>query len=389
MTGLVRGDSANAADKVLEQVREQFSGDPKLLMVFASTEQPLDDLMPRLSNQLGESTVLGASTAGEFTEKGDAKGATSFIALDGDFVVKAGMGRDLGSNVESAVGTAINGYGDLEVEGYDHRTSILLLDPLVGTGEEAVLTAAMLLGDRARLAGGAAGDDLQMKATHVALGGEVASDAVVTAMLYSKNPLGVGVCHAHEPLSEAVEVTAADGALISEINGRPAWEVWQELAGPRASQQGFDVSNLSVEDEGAFLLSYEAGLPVGSNYKIRAPLARTENGAIQFACSIPQGAKIQITESCPDRQQQSAVEAARRAREQAGTNNLAAAIVFDCICRNLILKDRFGDAMSAVSGELGGVPLAGFETYGEIALDAGELSGFHNTTTVVLAVPED
>ena len=32
-------------------------------------------------------------------------------------------------------------------------------------------------------------------------------------------------------------------------------------------------------------------------------------------------------------------------------------------------------------------PLAGFETYGEIALDAGDMSGFHNTTTVVLALP--
>jgi len=41
-----------------------------------------------------------------------------------------------------------------------------------------------------------------------------------------------------------------------------------------------------------------------------------------------------------------------------------------------------------MSEELGGVPLAGFETYGEIALAAGDMSGFHNTTSVVLAFPE-
>ena len=44
--------------------------------------------------------------------------------------------------------------------------------------------------------------------------------------------------------------------------------------------------------------------------------------------------------------------------------------------------------MSAISDELGDVPLAGFETYGEIALDAGDMSGFHNTTTVVLTFPK-
>ena len=36
----------------------------------------------------------------------------------------------------------------------------------------------------------------------------------------------------------------------------------------------------------------------------------------------------------------------------------------------------------------GGAPIAGFETYGEIALDVGDMSGFHNTTSVVLAFPK-
>ena len=61
--------------------------------------------------------------------------------------------------------------------------------------------------------------------------------------------------------------------------------------------------------------------------------------------------------------------------------------MFDCICRNLILGPKFADAVKAMSAELGNVPLAGFETYGEIALDAGDMSGFHNTTSVVLAFP--
>jgi methyl-accepting chemotaxis protein len=64
-------------------------------------------------------------------------------------------------------------------------------------------------------------------------------------------------------------------------------------------------------------------------------------------------------------------------------------VVFDCICRNLILGERFGTAVRAISEELGNVPIAGFETYGEIALDVGDMSGFHNTTSVVLTFPED
>ena len=120
---------------------------------------------------------------------------------------------------------------------------------------------------------------------------------------------------------------------------------------------------------------------------IRAPLSRAADGSLGFACAIPEGAEFCITESVPDAQIESARHAAMQARERAGAK-LAGAIVFDCICRNLILGDRFSDAVDAIGAELGGVPLAGFETYGEIALAAGDMSGFHNTTTVVLAVPE-
>ena len=136
-----------------------------------------------------------------------------------------------------------------------------------------------------------------------------------------------------------------------------------------------------------FLLRFEAGLAAGAEYKIRAPLSRTPAGAISFACGVPEGAVIRITESAPKDQIESAREAARRAKVKLDGRPAAGAIVFDCICRNLILKDAFGSAVRAMVEELGGVPLAGFETYGEIALDAGDMSGFHNTTSVVLAFP--
>ena len=81
---------------------------------------------------------------------------------------------------------------------------------------------------------------------------------------------------------------------------------------------------------------------------------------------------------------------ARRPRRPAQLGGVApaGALVFDCICRNIILGPVFTDAVRGMSEELGGAPLAGFETYGEIALDKGDMSGFHNTTSVVLVFPE-
>jgi methyl-accepting chemotaxis protein len=378
----------DVARTLAEGARRKLEGsEPALVLVFASTKQPLGDLVPEVVRLFPASMVLAASTAGEFTEVGDAKGAACIFALAGQFKVFAGMGTQLKVSAESAVSQALEGL-PRQVHGYPHCTALLLLDPLAGNGEEATLIAASLLGDQVRLAGGAAGDDLRMKATQVACGGRTESDALVVALVFSKAPLGVGVCHGHEPLSSPLKVTRAEGNVVSELDGRPAWDVWRENTRERAASHGLDVEAIPEEGEGAYLLTYEAGLASGTGYKIRAPLSRGRDGSISFACGIPDGSVIRITESVPERQVESAREAARRARAQLGGRDPAGAIVFDCICRNLILGKDFARAVRGISEELGNAPLAGFETYGEIALDAGDMSGFHNTTSVVLAFPK-
>jgi methyl-accepting chemotaxis protein len=388
-TALADGTTEAAAAKLTASLKAKLEGGaPVLVMVFASTSQDLGELLGAAKQAFPSATVLGSSTAGEFTEERDAKGAVSALALSGDFVVHANMGLELRKDPEAAVRAALVG-APLEVPGYPYRTAILLLDPLSGASEEATFVASMLLGEHTPLAGGAAGDDLKMTSTQIGLDGRVASDALLIATLHSRAPLGVGVCHGHTSLGPPMKVTMADGNTVREVDGRPAWDVWAETTREAARALGKDPARLRAEDVGAFLLTFEAGLDTGAReMKIRAPLVRNEDGSLSFACGIPEGATIRITESVAERQVESAREAASRAKAGLNGRAVAGALVFDCICRNLILGSAFQTAIRGISEELGGVPVAGYETYGEIALSAGDMSGFHNTTTVVLAFPE-
>jgi len=385
-TALASGSAESAAEELALQIRLQLGeAEPKLLLVFASTEQPLSRVVAVLGAYFGRAALLGASTAGEFTERGDAKGSVAVFALAGDFRVFGGIGLGLKADPERAVSDAVDGV-PREVNGYPHRTGLLLLDPMAGNGEEVTLVAGSILGADVPLAGGAAGDDLKMVRTEVAWGAQAVTDALVIAQIFSKTPLGLGVCHGHRPLSGQLRVTKASGSVVSELDGKPAWPVWLEQTRERAKSLGVDVDTLAPGEEGAFLLRYEAGLAVGDEYKIRAPLSRAADGSINFACGIPEGTVIRITESNEEAQIASAREAARRAGAMLN-GPVAGAIVFDCICRNLILGADFKRAVRGISEDLGGAPIAGFETYGEIALAAGDMSGFHNTTSVVLAFP--
>jgi hypothetical protein len=387
-TALAGGHTEEASNALVGELRSKLDGaSPALVLLFASTTQRLDGVQRSIKAAFPGATVIGSSTAGEFTEQRDTKGSVSAFALAGDFRVFSGIGTGLKRDVEGAVQRALGG-GPSELAGYPHRTGILMLDPLSGNGEEATLIAAGLLGPDTPLVGGAAGDDLKMAETRVGLDTEVASDAVVAAVIFSKAPFGVGVCHGHDSLGAPMKVTRAEGNVVHEVDGRPAWDVWVDATRAAAAKTGRDPSRLSPDEVGAYLLTYEAGLDSGAaEMKIRAPLSKSASGALSFACGIAEGAGIRITESAPQRQVESAREAARRAKSNMNGGQVAGALVFDCICRNLILGDDFQVAVRAISEELGGVPLAGYETYGEIALAAGDMSGFHNTTTVVLAVP--
>jgi methyl-accepting chemotaxis protein len=384
----VEGTAQECAASLISQIKSRFGAvDPTLLFVFASTKQPLGALVGQITASFHKTCVLSASTAGEFTERGDHKGGVAAVAVHGDFKTFAGVGQGLSRDPEGALDFALDGL-PLTVDGYPHCTGVLLVDPFAGHAEDVTLLLAMRLGDGARIAGGAAGDDLQLKATHVGLGELVAHDAVVVLLVYSKTPLGIGVRHGHKACSVALTVTDAEGSLVKQIDGKPAWPTWREWVRPFAREAGIDVDTVSGDGIGALLLRFEAALDVGEEIKIRAPLL-LEGDSIRFAGEIPVGSKIRLTESTAARQIESAALAARQARSQVKNSRVSGAVVFDCICRNLILGDEFKTAVQQMSAELGGVPIAGFETYGEIALDAGDLSGFHNTTSVVLAFPED
>ncbi len=382
MTVIATERAASVDADLFSKLEGGLGGQPPVfLAVFASPEVELGAALKAFRERFPSACIMGSSTSGEFTEAGDGSKTVAVFALGGDFKAFGGLAAGLASSPAKAV-EAVLAAQPREVPGYDHRVAIVLLDPLAGHGEEAALLLAASLGD-VPLVGGAAGDDLAMTKTFVGFDSRVATDAIAVVTLFSKQPFGVGVVHGHRPCSTPLTATRVDGSVVLEIDGRPAWDVWRDHTAERARSVGLDPEG----NPGGYLLRYEAGLKVGDGYKVRAPLSPKPGGGILFATPILEGTVFTIMESHPPEQIASAVAAARAAKEPLGDAPVAGALVFDCICRKLILGDRYVEAIQDVSRELGGAPLCGFETYGEVALNSGDMSGFHNTTTVVLAFP--
>lgn len=365
--------------------------------VFCSPEYEYADVLEGIRDVIGpDAKLIGASSSGEFTEKAVSDGTVTVSLVASDTIkFFTGLGTDLSDGVAGAVNEAVETL-PASVEGYPHLSAINLHDGLAGISDQIAVVTQRNLGHDVSFAGGSAGDDLAMEATHVFHDDTIASDSVVIGLMASKEPVTITVDHGHSPISEPMTVTKAEGGTVLEIDGKPAFEAWREavesyLAGTDR-QVDFDaVENESMELLG-LLTEFEFGIEEGhgaisDGYKIRWPgLRLSKEGPLDFPVGVPEGTVVRVMHSPADEQIVSARDTATAAIQDA-SGTVAGGFIYDCACRSIILGENFDEAVNAMDEELG-VPFSGFETYGELCMERGQMSGYHNTTSVVMLLPE-
>ncbi len=394
VTGVSFGEDSFLVGKdVAGKALEKMKGEKiNLSIVFCSSDYNYAEVIKGIKEVTQNAPLIGCSSAGEFTEErvGKKSVCCALISSD-DHEFFLGYGNQLEKKGREAIKQAAGEFPEV-INDYPHLCCIELIDGLAKEGEEFTLTVNSIMGSLVRLIGGAAGDDLKFKETRVFVNNQISSDAIALCLIASKIPVGMGIKHGHKPWSHALNVTKSEGCVLYEVNGKPAFEVWKKHTRERAKEKfDIDVDKLSDPTEvGSYLIKYEAGLLTGMEYKIRVPLSANPDGSLNFGCPIPEDTIIKIMESSKEAQINSAREAAQLAVASLRGAKIAGALIFDCACRGLILGDDFSKAIKAIGEVIGeDVPFIGFETYGEIFMELGQLSGLHHTTTTVLLIPEN
>src|SRR5689334_19291353 len=92
---------ATDAAAVLQDLKAKVQNRPTLLVLFASTECPLEGLMSAAADVLPGITAIGCTTAGEFNEGHEGKGQFAAWLMGGDDVIAAaGIGTGLKADPE-------------------------------------------------------------------------------------------------------------------------------------------------------------------------------------------------------------------------------------------------------------------------------------------------
>lgn len=372
-----------AGESLGRQIRERFQGsEPDALIVFASPRNDYGTLLEALAATCAPRVMVGCSSAGEFTNEAVGEGITCAVALRSSEVrFAAALGQGITTDHEAVAQEIVAGFRGLEQHEYRYRTALILVDALAGHGQGLVEQLTHLTAGTYRFVGGGAGDDARFQRTHVFCGTETYTNAAVALEILSHKPIGIGVRHGWQPASPPFRVTAAEAMRLGSLNAIAAADVFEEHAA--AGGLTFDRA-----DPVPFFLHNILGIQTGDGHKLRVPLGVDPEGGVVCAAEIPVGATAHIMSCGGDSAAAAAAAAVRDALHQIEGHKPAAALFFDCVATRLRLGKEFGMELESLAAELGAVPFAGFNTYGQIARAEGQFSGFHNCTAVVCIIPE-
>ena len=375
----------DAAGELLgREVVAGLGGRPDAVIVFASPKNEYHSLLKALARTTGTTTIVGCSTAGEFTGDESGQGLTNVTAIRSETMrFSASVGEALADDASGAARQLVAGFSGGDLEAFPFRAALVLVDALAGHAEELIDSLTLHTAGTYRFFGGGAGDDARFKKTHVFRGSAVFTNAAVALEIVSRRPVGIGARHGWVPGSRPLRVTAADAVRVDSFNAAPAVEAFDEYA--QETTQAFDRS-----EPMPFFLHNVVGVGTQQGHKLRVPLGISENGGILFAADVPTGASACIMSTEGGSAAAAAAAATRDAVAQVkrtgGTPR--AALFFDCVATRLRLGREFEKELDAVSSELGDVPFAGFNSYGQIVRSDGQFSGFHNCTAVVCVLPD-
>lgn len=378
--GVGASDATDAAVAGAEATKTAIAGDDvRLLVVFASDDYDLRQLVNGIADVAPEVPLIGCSTAGEIRGNGAGDHSVVVTAFGGDFTVGTSVARGAAADLHHAGAVVAGAAGALGDE--PHRILILLSDGLAGDQQEIVRGAYATLGAAVPLVGGCAGDGLRMRRTHQLYGREVLTDAVVGAAVGSEAPIAIGVRHGWRPVGARLLVTASRGNRVYRLNdGAALDEYLDHLDAPpevRTDPEAFT----------RFAITHPLGLERRTGSEVRfIGGADFDERSLTCIAEVPQGELAWIMEGDEHSVLEATDAACADAREGLQGREPIGLVAFDCIARRGVLGDEgITTEVERIGAQFPTSPLAGFYTYGEFARTHGT-RGFHNQTLVVLAL---
>jgi len=350
-------DSYRAGKEAAGKAAKAIGGEKgDFALVFTVDKYKQEEVLQGINDVLGNIPLGGCCGTGVITHEPGMKSdsVAVMVGKSDELLVTFGIGEGISKDATAAGEALAKSLASAPMD--LNSVLVTLPDGITGNCVSVVKGIYGVLGSRLRYAGGGAGDNLKFVETFQFLNNKVYKDAVVGALISSKKKIGIGIRHGWRAIGRPVIVTKSTVNVVNTLEGRPAFEVYQEIC-PGVTKENF----------AEFSMTHPLGIPLmGEEYLIRDPLKVLDDGSIFCVAEVPERSVVRVMEGSKE----SIIEATRKAAEEAiaGLEGAepAAVLVFDCVSLTLILKEdlpkQIKGALQAVIGEK--TPMIGFLPFG-------------------------
>lgn len=363
------------------------NGGALLALLFTSHPDPAR-VLKGVNDTLGDIPLIGATTGGQYSHAGYVEQGTGVMLIQSEsiqFNLMAHQKRWFGSGklLGNLRGTSQAGLGSA----YNHRVLMLFpdnqsmnLDSVV----EQAMTETALLYDI--LGGASPAVNNPARPPAMFLNGKFVHTGLTATEVLSKQPLGLALANGWTPISGPYRVTKTDDHRIVKIDGRPAWEVYEDFL----HDQGVDLAGDTLTN---WLLTYPVGVCADDNpngdraCKVSVLMGVDDHGALLTTSPPPANSLIHLLATQPD----AMITAARRVIEGAlatlKSPERAGALFIDCVSTGMVLKDVYEQQRAAVEACLGDIPFLGIRSHGVLARLQGQTEGHYECSVATCVLP--
>lgn len=195
------------------------------------------------------------------------------------------------------------------------------------------------------------------------LAGDLGAGGISGVLFSPQIPVTVGLTQGCSPLGPSHEITAGEGNIVAEIDGRPALDVFKEDIGEMLAH---DLQRVAGYVHVAFPVS---GADGGADYLVRNLMAiDAEHDLLAVATEVSPGDRVMFVRRDP----QSAQKDLGRMLDDIKKRMPGAArgaVYVSCVARGPSMFGSESAEAEMISDGLGGVPVIGFYAGGEISND--------------------
>ncbi len=369
---------ASSSGDLLAQVQAHLASGfaPTLAVVFADLSHDVSQATEALTGR--GAVVIGATTSGVVADGMLSEAGTSALLLDLPTGAFEGFASRVGESFDEA-GFRLGA-----------RATALFADPVVllfaagvRTGGDVLLWNVGVGAGRAiPVLGGMAGSDFEQEAMQICADGQW-RDESVCALILDRAQVQVDSVSTSgwKPVGIGLVVTAAHDTLVTEIDGRPVLEVYDDYLALSGGDEASDDEVMNRYFGAHHPLSVERSL--GSSV-LRAPvLVDRESGGLLFAGHVEQGASVRFCLPPSSDVVERVLEDSRALHARSADAD--AVLVVSCKARHTTLGPFAEDEARALS-TLWNAPQIGYFAYGEFGALPDSDADFHNSTCTLIAL---